>query len=361
MHIKFRDYLMVKINYVLLVFVLNVPLALPAQKDETQFIKNSKENFYSFENINYFRDHKLPFKQIVVLDKRFDTTKTGYTFDNFGNKYSKIILQKNWSEILNGYFRQNLDTSSRQTLFIVIQTFWMQFGTYAEVQRLKKNNDIYKADRDRGGACIAELDVFVQSDSNFQALFKIDTTFLSLSNFNKNKLDYFFFMPFDSMAMKISSISVSQNILNKRKFKLDEINNFYDNRFQIPVLKATSPMKGVFLSFQEFKENKPRISQFRFRKGDLTDEVYIINNGKEEIIEKYWGFFDSSGLYIRLGMNFFKAIRQQNTYELVGFQHIDVYYDYQTGTNLPDPLMDKILGTKNRKIFQVNMKTGRLN
>src|SRR4030095_3852778 len=335
MHIRSGNYLMIRIIYVLLVFVLIVPLSLPAQKDDTHFIKNSKENFYSFENIDYFRDHKLPFKQIVVLDKRFDTTKTGYTFDNLGNKYSKIILQKNWSEILNGYFRQNLDTNSHQTLFIVIQTFWMQFGITAEIQRLKKINEVYKDYKDPGGSCTAEIDVFVQSDSNFQALFKIDTTFLSLSNFNRNKLDYFFFMPFDSMAMKISSISVPQSISNKRKFKLDEINNFYENRFQIPVLKQATPEKGIFLSFQDFKENKPRITQFRSKKGDLTDEVYIINNGTEEMVEKYWGFFDSSGLYIHLGMNFFKAVRQQNTYELVGFLHITRYRDYQTRARSP--------------------------
>ena len=141
---------------------------------------------------------------------------------------------------------------------------------------------------------------------------------------------------------------------------MDEINGYYNNRFQVPVLKQKTPEKGIFISFQEFKENKPRITQFRFKKGDLTDEVYMINNGKEEIVEKCWGFFDSSGLYIRLGMNFFKAIRQQNTYELVGFQHINLYRNYQTGTATPDPLLDKISGKKNRKIFQVNMKTGRL-
>jgi len=351
---------MMKINYVILSLVLIGPFVLRAQKDETRFIKEAKENAYSFENIHYFTGPKLPFKQIIVLDKRFDTTKSGYTYDKIGNKYSKIVLRKNWSEILNEYFKYNLDTNSHQTLFIVIQAFWMQFGTTAEVQRIKKINEVYKDDKDRGGSCMAELDVFVQSDSSFQALFKIDTTFLSMSGYNKNKLDNFFFLPFDSMARKINSLSVPQSILNKRKIKLDEINNVYYNRFQLPVLKQINPEKGVFLSFQEFKENRPRFTQFRLKRGDLSDELYLVNNGKEEIIEKYWGFFDSSGLYIRLGMNAFRAIRQQNTFELVGFQHITVYRDYQLATVLPESLSQKMSASKNRKIYQVNMKTGRL-
>ena len=352
---------MMRINHVLLVIVLIEPLVLPAQKDETLPIKNSKESFYSFESIHYYRDHKLPFNQIVVLDKRFDTTKAGYTFDNLSNKYSKIMLKRSWSEILNEYFSQNLDANSNQILFIVIQSFWMQSGTRAEVQRLNKTNNVYQADPDRGGYCAAELDIFVQADSSFHALFKIDTTFLSLSNFSKSKLDYFFFLPFDSMAMKLNSISVSQNISGKRKINLDEINGYYNNRFQIPVLQQTTPGKGIFISFQEFKENKPRITQFRYKKGDLSDEVYMINNGKEQLVEKYWGFVDTSGLYIRLGLNFFKAVRQQNTYELLGFQHINVYRNSQAGTSTPDPLLDRVFGSKNKKIFQVNMKTGKLN
>jgi hypothetical protein len=35
----------------------------------------------------------------------------------------------------------------------------MQNGTLAEVQRAKKVNEIYKQEKDRGGSCIAELDV----------------------------------------------------------------------------------------------------------------------------------------------------------------------------------------------------------
>jgi hypothetical protein len=351
---------MMKINYVALTLVLIAPFLLRAQKDETRFIKNSKETNYSFDDIRYLSGIRLPFKQIMVLDKRFDTTKTGYTYDNISNKYSKIVLQKNWSEILNEYFRDNLDTNSHQTLLIVIQAFWMQFGTLAEVQRLKKINEVYKEDKDRGGSCMAEIDVFVQSDSIFQALFKIDTTFLSLSGYNRNKLDNFFFLPFDSMAIKINSLPISQSILNKRKIKLEEINSVYNNRFQIPILKHPIVEKGVFLSFQEFKENKPAFTQFILKKGDLTDELYIVNNGKEDIVEKYWGFVDSSGLYIHLGANAFKAIRQQNTYELVGFQHINITRNYQTGSLMPEALLEKRLASKTRKIFQVNMRTGRL-
>ena len=340
-----------KINYAVLILVLIGPFVLQAQKDETRLIKNSKESFYSFEDIHYLNGSKLPFKKIIVLDKRFDTTKTGYTFDKLSNRHSKIILQKNWSEILNEYFRNNLDTNSQQNLLIVIQTFWLQFGMPAEVQRQKNINDVYKDDIDRGGSIITELDVFVQSDSSFRAFFKIDGLILSLSVYSKNKIDNFFFLPFDSIAKKINSLSISQSILNKRKIKLDEIHNVYNNRFQLPVLQQINPEKGVFLTFQDFKENKPRYKQFQLKKGDLTDEVYILNNGKEEVLENYWGFSDNSGLYIRLGANVFRAIRQQNTFELVGFHHINTHRDYQTGIEFT---------TKTKKIFQVNMRTGML-
>ena len=141
----------------LLSLILASSLVVSAQrKDETRFIRNSGEDFYSFNDASYSLNVKLPFKQILVIDKRFDTTKTGYTDDNLSNKYSRIVLEKEWSVILNNYFRSNLDEGSAHTLVIIIQTFWLQSGTLAEIQRIKKVNAMYKDLSDRGGTCELE-------------------------------------------------------------------------------------------------------------------------------------------------------------------------------------------------------------
>ena len=126
-------------------------------------------------------------------------------------------------------------------------------------------------------------------------------------------------------------------------------------------MKEESPATGVFLTFQDFLNNKPRIAQFKFKKGKLTDELYSINNGKEELLNKYWGFSDSSSLYINIGMNAFKAIRKQNTFEVVGFRHINIDKDYQSGNIYAEPLFGQLLTNKTLKIFQVNMKSGKIN
>jgi hypothetical protein len=345
----------------LLSLILAISIFLSAQKkDETRFIRNSGEEFYSFNDASYLYKSKLPFKDILVIDKRFDTTKAGYTHDNLSNKYSKIVPGKEWSAILNNYFKSNLDSGSQQTLVIIIQSFWLQSGTLAEIQRIKKVKATYKDLSDRGGTCSAELDIYVQSDSTLQALFRIDTSFLNFGNFNRNNIDAFFFLPFDSVAKRISTISIPQSISNKRKISWTEINPVYERRFQAPVLTETSPASGIYLSFLDFVNNRPSISHFKFKKGKLTDELNAIKNGKEELIEKYWGFYDSTGLYINIGMNAFKAIRQQNTYEVVGFRHINIDRDYQTGTLYAEPLLGQLLTNKTLKIFQVNMRTGRV-
>lgn len=343
-----------------LLFLANVLIVAAQKKDETRFIRNSGEEFYSFNNVYYSQDHKLPFKNILVVDKRFDTTKTGYTHESIINKYSRIILGKDWSTILNNYFKSNLDSASQHTLVVIIQTFWLQSGTLAEIQRIKKVNEVYKNYSDRGGTCSAELDVYVQSDSALQALFRIDTSFLNLGNFNRNNIDAFFFLPFDSIAKKISKMSVTQAISSKRKISWAEINSVYDRRFQLPVLKTELTAPGIYLSFQELMNNRPSISQFKFKKGHYTDEVYAISDGKEKLIDKYWGFSDSTGLYISIGMNVFKAVRQHNTFEVVGFRHINIDRDYRTGQLYAEPLLGQLLMNKTLKIFQVNMKTGKV-
>jgi hypothetical protein len=89
---------------------------------------------------------------------------------------------------------------------------------------------------------------------------------------------------------------------------LDEINNVYNNRLQMPVLKQSTPAKGIFFKFSGFsRKTSPASLNSDIKKSDLSDEVYIVNNGKEESNRKIWGFCDSSGLYISVRYKCFQG------------------------------------------------------
>jgi hypothetical protein len=337
---------------VLLVLHLVTSPLFGQKNDDTWRIEEAGTISPSFEDITYYKKQVLPFKNIIVLDRRFDSSKAGYANVLDGrSRHSKIVPKDSWSVILNNYFKRNLDALSSQSLVIIIRSFWIQKGVIDELTNKKVVSNL----NDYGGNCNAAIDIYVQTDTSLQALFQVDTSFLSMvSNFKKNRIENFFFLPFDSIARKIVTLNVEQILSKKRKLTWTEVNYYYSNRFNIPVLGEHLINKGIFMTFSEFRNNKPHSATFKFSEGRLTDELYITDNGRETLVPDYWGFCDEKGnLYIRCGFNAFKAIRQQNTFELFGAKHISNYHNY--------PGQNDIRITYNsleEKILQVNMDNG---
>ena len=326
-------------------------LSLFAQKDDgLHNIRNAQTITESFKESLYYSSQKIPFKKIQVIDKRFDTTKLGYTNSNA----FKVKLETSWSDILNNYFRNNFDPSSDRSLVIVIKSFWLQRGV---IEKFLKKKVILKdlfSTGDNGGCCTADIDVYAKSDTTFQALFKIDTFFINmLKNFRRNTLNELFFLPFDSLFHKLSTTDLRILLSKKRKITFPELTNYYDGRFNLPILNDAIIQKGIFLTFDDFKKNRPAETNFSFQQGKLTDELYIGNEPNQRVIDNYWGFFDGKELYIRAGYNAFKAIKQSRSFEFYGAVSISNYHN----NPLPGDIKLNSMGM-DKKILQVNMDTG---
>jgi hypothetical protein len=343
----------------LLVFQFTM-LLLPAQKDDgLHYIINAGVTTETFKERTYYKHQKIPFREILVIDKRFDTTKIGYTNANS----FKIQLGPAWSDILNNYFKDNLDKSSGRVLVIAIKSFWMQRGVLDKALDkkivLKSVTGRAEGDKvklDNGGSCTVSLDIYSKSDTAFQALFQIETSFINASkNYRKNTLDEFFFLPFDSIAAKMAITDLSNLLQKKRKLSWKELDDYYDKRFNLPLLNEPVIRKGIFMTFDDFKKNKPVETDFRLKEGKITDELYMGKGQTENLVTDYWGFFDGNFLYIKAGFSAFKAIRRQNTFEIYGARQVSNYHnDAQPG----DIKLNSV--GIDRKILQVNMDNGEL-
>jgi hypothetical protein len=301
-------------------------LSIAQKKDDIRMIENAGNTVESFENISYYKRNKIPFRNIVVFDKRFDTTKLGYTNSNI-----RIRLGRSWTAILNDYFRINLDSASGKSLIIFIKSYWLQRGIVEQVTKKKVvTKDVYggsELNLENGGSCSANLEVFEQSDSGYRPLFRIDDSFLNqIRNFRKNNLSEFFFLPFDSVFRKLLTTDmIAMN--QKKKLKWNDLNEYYDNRFSLPVCNGQPINKGIFLTFEDFRKNKPLQTEFRLKEGNKTDELYMGDIKNEQVVPRYWGYFDGASLYIKAGFNVFKAVRQQRTFEVYGAKYISNYHN----------------------------------
>jgi hypothetical protein len=108
---------------------------------------------------------------------------------------------------------------------------------------------------------------------------------------------------------------------NKRKIPLQEVSKYYADRFQIPVLHQDLK-KGIYNSYENFKNNTPLVTAFKFDRDRHTDELYIISNGEQQILKDYWGFFDGERLFIKTGFSAYPARREMNSFYIFGAKHL---------------------------------------
>lgn len=303
---------------------------------------------------------KLPFKNIVVKDYRFDTTKVGY----FKTR-TQVVLNASpsmaFTTALNHYFRNLLDPASEKTLVIILKTFWLQQDyDVSEDEKAGIRSGYYSFFENKNAVCLADLEIFSQAGNELKALTKLDYEF-DLSSYRKNNLDDVSLIAFDSAVMKIQSLNVDEVLGRKKIFTPDELHNGYTKRFQLPVLTA-QPAKAVFLSFEDFKQGKAGHADFRVKKGSLTDELYVKSGNSETLLLDFWGFFDGTDYYIKLGHNFFKLLRQNNTFDFMGAKNLTRYssnYDtYAGGSMSPSGRMTIVQTKLDLKPFQLDMESG---
>ncbi|MCX6320150.1 MAG: hypothetical protein NTW29_22915 [Bacteroidetes bacterium] len=341
----------------LLLISLLFSIQLCAQnKDGVQFIQEAKLQELHLSHKVFYEKGKLPARNFIVKDYRFDTSKVGYTDPGaLISHYVKVKPDQDWSTILTTYFSENLDPSSPNTILIIIRSFWMQEGLIDELTNKKVVQKEWMTNGDmRGGSCEAALDIFLQADSVCMPLFKLEHTFLNFRKFKTANLDEWFFLPYDSMARRLFQKNIPSNWQQGKTVSSGTIRSVYAQRFSKPVLANRSLTRGVYLSFADFCKNKVSFTDFRFQSGKITDELYTGSRDNESLLTEYWGFYDGTQLFIRIGYNAFPAVPSGQTWEVYGAKHIsNVHSNAQPGDLITVNRM-----TLFRKILQLNMETG---
>jgi hypothetical protein len=75
----------------------------------------------------------------------------------------------------------------------------------------------------------------------------------------------------------------------------------------------------VYVTFEDFKNNRPAYDSFELKPGKLSDILYIREtDGKTYVKKEVWGFYDGENFYVRMGLNFFPIYRINETWEFYG-------------------------------------------
>lgn len=221
---------------------------------------------------------KFPFKNIRVLDYRYDTSKIGFdtdlTFWNGKTKpYQKVIVKDGLSNSLEKYYNEyykNSFSNSTISLLIVVRKLWLINAT-----ELFRTGDSY-------GKAVLNFPTikfeyyFVDDKANYIPLKRIDSTFNTHSRFGTS-LNF-------ALLSLIEAIDYNKfvSLLSTAKKKTaEEFERYNFSFFNKPILRDGNYKAGVFMNFAEFINNSP------------SKQLDDLKN-----IDSYWGYSDGKDIYI---------------------------------------------------------------
>jgi len=252
----------------------------------------------------------LPFSHVQIMDLRPDTSKYGYfrhpqSFKQF--KYCfKNGVRTEVTEFANTYLANNTSASKQDYVLMCLRRLWVTRDDTIVVQKAAFVNRI---------KILLKADFYLHSNNSFHPLYRIDTI-LARESLRRVNADGLVEEALSAALQKLKKMDY-EHAANARSITEADIKAYYERLNNIPALTANKIAKGVYRSFEEFKQNRPSDTAFEIKFESLADHLYVKDkNGNQYLDRKVWGVSDGETVYIRLNENFFPLFRHQNTWEL---------------------------------------------
>lgn len=258
------------------------------------------------------------FKSIRVIDVRYDTTLIGI-YSVFNNSLMPSLknykinlkngLQTSLSNYLNAFFEVAPGAGDNELVCFIKTLSAIGRDTLVDNSPLNK----------RFGQLNFAAEVFLRSGANYYAAIKIDTLLYAAIGVGKKEIrdeiqDYLLMPALQLLRNKISKTEW-QNISTRKAFSESTVMNHYlSDRFKIPVL--TQPCKkGIYRSFEEFKNNSPSITAFEVKNEKFNTILIADSTGNYIPTIKLFAYCDGEKYWILLGNYRFPLIRVGNGFE----------------------------------------------
>ena len=289
------------------------------------------------------------FHSVQVIDARDDTVAVGFYSvsrqeavkymikagasgrkDNT-DAWSKVYhyppsLKEGLTSWMYEYLQCRSSDSVRNKLLVVVKKLWLSFQ--AEKARFDNTNISSAIDGwDAGVLC--KMEFYLERDSVFYPLYRIDSVF----TFKDLLYDYagirfvdngpiFLTITLRSSLDKLYGVQPEEITRKRRKLTFAEIQQEYSRKKDMPLLHASVLNRGVYASYDEFKNNAPSLKEYELKSGSMGDILFVKEGAQEYPTRNVWGYCDGSSIFINSGDKYSKLIRQANTFYFYGIKEI---------------------------------------
>lgn len=332
-------------------------------------------------------------KGITIVDARADTANVGFMqkkiVDPITGAFGSAVMNQSEQKINTRptfivlgaglqkealkYANQSINFSNNDSLpgiLMVIKKLWLsdELNISNRPSGARLTGD-YIRDVWTSGADVS-IEFYLQNKLDYYPLYRYDsiiTEVMTISEYGHQFIELSLQLSLEKMKKMDQRIS---SIMSKRKFSIEEINNHNEKEFDVPALIDTVFKPGVYMTFDEFKNNSPSQTDYEIKKDKLTDIIYIKQPGGAEFTTReIWGYSDGKNAYVKSANNYFLLQRYVNAFYIFGAKTINQTIYGNTGragylsnnTGIPAPIY--YTGSKTAiqlEPFQLDWSTGKL-
>lgn len=340
-------------------FVLNAVAMLIVLATYSQRPPNSKYDCYTI-NLTSETESKhfpAPSTSIIVADERSDTMKAGYYYPGIKDiNCQKICFEKGLTYQLSAFFnsdRRQPTLAPDKNVLACVKTLW--FGNYdtihyTEYVREERTRKLY-----------LKIEFYRQDESCYQPLYRFDTTINLTTQVGIKPVDALR-SALEASVRRLANTGLTST--GSACLTRPQIDSFNRRHHDYQILKGEVAEKGVYLSFEQFRDNKPQFTKFRrvFAPGKL-DRLFVPGqNGKDSSIIA-WAVSEGDKMFIQWNGNYYQMFRSGNNYDFYGsdflylpFRSTPQSWEVRGGHNNAREM--DILAK--RKPFQLDMATGKV-
>lgn len=304
---------------------------------------------------------KLPFASIKIIDSRFDTTKIGFLpgynlIADKRNVFRKLRFKGGVVKPLEEYYNEYYKNSFQQNgfeLLIVMKRFWVSGVDNTRDKRIGLTNSLEIATN-----LYLKWEYYLCKEGKYLPVKRVDTI-MQVSDelaqyvhaeFDERRMAKFKFLL--KAMIELYDFDKKVAVFDQQPHKtIEEINEYNKKRNGIKILKDSVVKKGVYLTFEEFKNNTPSFKDYKEEKMHyqvFKSERYLTDL-EGNLISDYWGYSDGEDFrYSKYGTD--KIYRIGNTFEF--FVQLN---NVEPNNTTPVTTKDKI---KVWYPYQIDMETG---
>lgn len=264
------------------------------------------------------------FSHFEVLDLRPDTQRIGihYTHTRADHSYNRQLVFAHPAATEISSFLDSISArkDAPYTALIVLRTLWISDPNYIREDLVRDPERRFEKSHIR-----LKAEVYAAKDNHYIPLLRFDSLQVSYRNvtydlYGQNLADMLNYLA-DS-ALRLLPSKMAEN----RVVSLEDIRQFNQSRFELPIYHDIRLNKGVYNSFEEFKNNTPSIRNYEIKEEDHQLLLYIKEEGgKSYYCRTAWGYCDGQNVFVMKNGALHLAWKEDNALYMLG-----MLYDHPT-------------------------------